>query len=74
KSHQELPQEWLMTSDDLVDAALAGLDQGETITIPPLQDGDEWTAYDTLRRKMSQGLSNASPGKRHGLKAVANAA
>lgn len=74
KSHQELPQEWLMTSDDLVDAALAGLDQGETITIPPLQDGDEWTAYDTLRRKMSQGLSNASPGKRYGLKAVANAA
>ncbi|VVE79946.1 SDR family NAD(P)-dependent oxidoreductase [Pandoraea sputorum] len=74
KSHQELPQEWLMTSDDLVDAALAGLDQGETITIPPLQDGDEWVAYDTLRRKMSQGLSNASPGKRYGLKAVANAA
>ncbi len=74
KSHQELPQEWLMTSDDLVDAALAGLDQGETITIPPLQDGDEWSAYDTLRRKMSQGLSNASPGKRYGLKAVANAA
>ncbi|MCE4060230.1 SDR family oxidoreductase [Pandoraea sputorum] len=74
KSHQELPQEWLMTSDDLVDAALAGLDQGETVTIPPLQDGDEWTAYDTLRRKMSQGLSNASPGKRYGSKAVANAA
>ncbi|VVD80718.1 SDR family NAD(P)-dependent oxidoreductase [Pandoraea commovens] len=74
KSHQELPQEWLMTSDDLVDAALAGLDQGETVTIPPLQDGDEWTAYDTLRRKMSQGLSNTSPGKRYGLKAVANAA
>ncbi|UVA77855.1 SDR family NAD(P)-dependent oxidoreductase [Pandoraea commovens] len=74
KSHQELPLEWLMTSDDLVDAALAGLDQGETVTIPPLQDGDEWTAYDTLRRKMSQGLSNTSPGKRYGLKAVANAA
>ncbi|VVE71945.1 SDR family oxidoreductase [Pandoraea anapnoica] len=74
KSHQELPQEWLMTSDDLVDAALAGLDQGETVTIPPLQDGDEWTAYDALRRKMSQGLSNTSPGKRYGLKAVADAA
>ncbi|AKC71328.1 SDR family NAD(P)-dependent oxidoreductase [Pandoraea oxalativorans] len=74
KSHQELPQEWLMTSGDLVDAALAGLDQGETVTIPPLQDGDEWTAYDTLRRKMSQGLSNTSPGKRYGLKAVADVA
>jgi len=74
KSHEELPQEWLMTSDDLVDAALAGLDQGEAVTIPPLQDGNEWTAYDALRRKMSQGLSNASPGKRYGLKAIANAA
>lgn len=29
-----------MTADDLVDAALAGLDQGELVTIPTLHDGD----------------------------------
>ncbi|VVE60238.1 SDR family oxidoreductase [Pandoraea captiosa] len=71
KSHQELPPEWLMTSADLVDAALSGLDQGEAVTIPPLQDGDEWTSYDALRRKMSQGLSHRAPGKRYGVPAGA---
>lgn len=74
KSHSELPQEWLMTSADLVDAALAGLDQGETVTIPPLQDGDEWTSYDASRRKLSQGLSNSAPGKRYGVKQAASVA
>jgi hypothetical protein len=27
-----------MTTDDMVDASLAGLDQGEPITIPPMHD------------------------------------
>src|ERR1700741_2614456 len=31
-----------MTAEDLVDAALAGLDQGELVTIPTLQDGNDW--------------------------------
>ncbi|AKM29225.1 SDR family oxidoreductase [Pandoraea faecigallinarum] len=74
KSHGELPQEWLMTSADLVDAALSGLDQGEAVTIPPLQDGAQWAAYEALRRQMSQGLSNSAPGKRYGVKTAARAA
>ncbi|VVE53967.1 SDR family NAD(P)-dependent oxidoreductase [Pandoraea anhela] len=74
KSHSELPQEWLMTSADLVDAALSGLDQGEAVTIPPLQDGDEWTAYDAARRRMSGGLSHSAPGKRYTGQSAANAA
>jgi len=37
-----LPQETVMTADNLVDAALAGLDQGEKVTIPSLPDKAEW--------------------------------
>jgi hypothetical protein len=31
-----------MTAGNLVDAALAGLDQGEKVTIPSLPDKAEW--------------------------------
>jgi uncharacterized protein len=31
-----------MAAEDTVDAALAGLDQGETVTIPSLPDKAEW--------------------------------
>lgn len=40
-SHQNLPQSWVMTTEDMVDAALAGLDAGEKVTIPSLQEGSE---------------------------------
>jgi short-subunit dehydrogenase len=33
-----VPAEWLMSAEELVDAALAGFDQGELITIPSLPD------------------------------------
>lgn len=68
KPHGELPQEWLMSSQDLVDAALAGLDQGEIVTIPPLQDGAEWTAHEASRRSLSQHLGHGTPGARYGVK------
>jgi hypothetical protein len=31
----------VMPVEDMVDAALAGLDQGELVTIPGLHNGDE---------------------------------
>ncbi|MEY9594799.1 short-subunit dehydrogenase [Bradyrhizobium yuanmingense] len=34
----QLPAQIVMSADDLVDAALAGLDLGETVTIPSLLD------------------------------------
>ncbi|VVE17720.1 SDR family oxidoreductase [Pandoraea iniqua] len=71
KPHGELPQEWLMSSQDLVDAALAGLDQGEIVTIPPLQDGAEWTAHEASRRLLSQHLGHGTPGARYGVKRAA---
>jgi short-subunit dehydrogenase len=64
-AHSNLPKEIVMPAADLVDAALAGLDQGEVITIPPLQDGNEWTTWEAARKAMSTRLSNAKPGARY---------
>jgi short-subunit dehydrogenase len=47
-----LPSAIVMSPEDMVDAALAGLDQGETVTIPSLPDKAEWDRFDTARRAM----------------------
>jgi short-subunit dehydrogenase len=64
-AHENLPAGWVMSADDMVDAALVGFDQGELVTIPPLQDGGEWTAYEAARQAMSGHLSHASPAARY---------
>jgi uncharacterized protein len=60
-----LPTEIVMAASDLVDAALAGLDQGETVTIPSLEDKSEWDAYDGSRRAMAGKLSRTKPATRY---------
>jgi len=42
----------VMPTDELVDAALAGLDQGETITLPSLEDASLWDSFDAARIRM----------------------
>lgn len=64
-SHQNLPKETVMSAEDLVDAALIGLDQGEVVTIPPLQDGEEWNTWEAQRRAMAGHLSNVKPARRY---------
>jgi hypothetical protein len=65
---EHLPKEiGVMSADDMVDAALAGLDQGEQVTIPALADKAEWDAYDSARRAMSGRLSNAVAAPRYGI-------
>nr|WKF60393.1 Serine 3-dehydrogenase [Paraburkholderia busanensis] len=54
-----------MTADDLVDAALAGLDQGELVTIPTLHDGAGWTQWEADRRALAPKFSNAKPAPRY---------
>jgi uncharacterized protein len=48
-----------------VDAALAGLDQGEVVTIPSLADKADWDKYEAARRAMSGKLSSAVPAPRY---------
>ncbi len=62
-----LPGEIVMRADDLVDAALAGLDQGEVVTIPSLPDRAEWDRFDAARRDMAPRLSSAVPAPRYGV-------
>lgn len=58
-------QQRVMSADDLVDAALAGLDQGEGVTIPALPDVADWTAYESARQKLLPNLSQARPAARY---------
>lgn len=61
----QLPSSIVMSANDLVDAALAGLDQGEVVTIPSLPDKAEWDRFDTARRAMAGRLSSALPAPRY---------
>src|SRR3979490_599149 len=60
-----LPTAIVMSAEDMVDAALAGLDQGETVTIPSLPDKAEWDGFDAARRAMSGKLSSSIPAARY---------
>ncbi len=71
--HQKLPSEIVMSPEDVVDAALVGLDQGELVTIPSLQDGDEWTRFEAARRAISEHFGNSVPAPRYRLGASASA-
>src|ERR1700744_370978 len=63
----QLPQDMVMTAENLDDAALAGLDQGETVTIPVLQDAAAWDRYEAARRDMFSQLSGTTPSPRYRL-------
>jgi short-subunit dehydrogenase len=54
-----------MQTDDPVDAALAGLDAGERVTIPGLHEAEAWTRWEQDRREMSQKFRNPKPAPRY---------
>ncbi|WP_213771054.1 SDR family oxidoreductase [Bradyrhizobium sp. dw_78] len=60
-----LPSAIVMKADDMVDAALAGLDQGELVTIPSLPDIGDWQAYEAARQKLMPNLSRSTPAARY---------
>jgi len=64
---KQLPAHMVMAAEDLVDAALAGLDQGETVTIPSLPDPAEWEAFVAARNRLGPNLSHNHPAARYGL-------
>src|SRR5437879_12757131 len=63
--YQNLPPSIVMSPEDMVDAALVGLDHGELVTIPALDDGDEWTRFEAARRAISQHFGNSGPAQRY---------
>lgn len=62
---QHLPGEIVMRADHMVDAALAGFDQGELVTIPSLPDVADWDAYEAARQKLMPNLSRQEPAARY---------
>jgi uncharacterized protein len=62
-----LPDDFVMSVDDCVDAALIGLDRRELITIPALPDIHFWNRYDEARRALYPFLSNREAAKRYGI-------
>lgn len=62
---ENVPSEWVMPVDNMVDAALSGLDQGEFATIPALPDDADLQAYEAARQKLMPNLSHRQPARRY---------
>ena len=60
-----LPASIVMSAEAMVDAALAGFDQGEVFTVPSLPDARDWAAYEAARDKLLPNLSRAEPASRY---------
>lgn len=62
-----LPATIVMTPENLVDAALAGFDQGELVTLPSLPDIADWNRLETARLALGPNLSHTTPAARYQL-------
>jgi short-subunit dehydrogenase len=61
----QIPEEMVMEAGEMVDAALAGLDQGELVTIPSLPDAGDWDAFVAARLVMAPNLSKSKAAARY---------
>jgi uncharacterized protein len=64
-SLDQLAPERVMSAPAMVDAALAGLDQGEFATLPSLPDPADWQAYERARETLRPNLSHRYPAARY---------
>lgn len=55
----------VMEIAELVDAALVGFDRRETVTIPPLPDAVQWSAFEAARQAMLPNFTQAHPAERY---------
>jgi short-subunit dehydrogenase len=55
----------VMPAEDMVDASLAGLDQGESVTNPAPPDAADWDAFEARRQALFPDLSRATPAERY---------
>lgn len=60
-----LNKETLMTTENMVDAALAGLDQGEAITWPSVADAGLWDKYEAACSALFAGTQAGTPAPRY---------
>lgn len=62
---KDLPAEIVMDVDEMVDAALAGYDQGERITLPSLPDAADWQRLVKARDDLQPNLSRKHAAPRY---------
>jgi short-subunit dehydrogenase len=60
-----LRQESIMSAEDMVDASLTGLDNGEAITWPSVADEGLWTTYDAARSALFAATQTGTPAPRY---------
>jgi short-subunit dehydrogenase len=65
-----IPADMVMETGTLVDAALAGFDLGEIVTIPTLEDLTDWNAMEAARLAMRPFLSRRDSASRYSLDPV----
>ncbi|MBP7815474.1 MAG: SDR family oxidoreductase [Phenylobacterium sp.] len=61
----QFPPGVMMGVDEMVDAALAGFDRGELITIPSLPDPADWEAFNAARLALGPNLSKDRAAARY---------
>jgi short-subunit dehydrogenase len=66
---ENLPQDWVMSAEDMVDASLAGFDAGELVTIPSVETKALVDGLEAARRALFPELSKSVPASRYGVKA-----
>jgi hypothetical protein len=64
-SESSFPLESYLSPEQLVDAALAGLDAGETVTIPSMLDEQEWTALEAARTEFVKATMSGKVAMRY---------
>jgi uncharacterized protein len=62
---ENLPAQIVMSAEDLVDAALAGFDLGETVTVPSLPESSDWETFEARRLVLQPKLSRSVPAERY---------
>jgi hypothetical protein len=69
---EHLPAQIVMQAGDMIDAALAGLDHDEFVTLPSLPEAAVWQAYEAARQKLMPNLSLKVPAARYRAGAAVN--
>ncbi|WP_112941556.1 MULTISPECIES: SDR family NAD(P)-dependent oxidoreductase [unclassified Rhizobium] len=69
RSFDQMPPSMVMDVNDMVDAALAGFDQGELVTIPSLPDSGDLDVATAARLALGPNLSHNKPAARYGVTA-----
>lgn len=62
---KDLPPDIVMNVDEMVDAALAGFDQGEAVTLPSLPEVADWQRLVKARNELQPNLSHKHSAPRY---------